>query len=399
MQVYDVLIIGGGPSGLAALYSLLSKGMNACLFERGNSYMDRLNNKTPYNISNGLGGAGLLSDGKFSFSPAASYLWGNIKPDFARPAYEKVCEIVNRAGVIFPELMDEWFEIPPEFSGVKEYRTVYASGNKQIRIVDYLSSICTNVNINTEICSIKKKNNIYILKDLTGKKYYGNRVVLASGKYGSYLLIDSDIECGYSFKIELGIRLECDSSVFLPNKESFIDYKLIRHIDSSTQIRTFCYCKNGEVVKSFSNGYYSFNGVKAYSSGMSNIGILLRSENPDSIYASEMINVIGNPEHSVKPFLSCINDFILIGEESDRIIKPFICSLIDLKDVSKLASARIYYPEIEYIGSYPSYEADTLRIPNESIWVIGDVSGKYRGLTAALLSGAYVAEEIIQEGK
>ena len=64
MKKFDIIIIGGGPAGLSALYFLSLSGYDVCLIERGKSYGERIVEKTPYNIANGIGGAGLFSDGK-----------------------------------------------------------------------------------------------------------------------------------------------------------------------------------------------------------------------------------------------------------------------------------------------------------------------------------------------
>ena len=86
-KIIDVAIIGGGPSGLMCGFQLRKYNIDYKIFERGKNFTERLQELTPYNIANGLGGCGLLSDGKYSFPPAASFLWNNADPSIMQKSY------------------------------------------------------------------------------------------------------------------------------------------------------------------------------------------------------------------------------------------------------------------------------------------------------------------------
>ena len=62
-MLYDVIIIGGGVSGLSAAYALIQKGQRVLDVDRGRHIYERQRTDM-FDVANGIGGAGLFSDGK-----------------------------------------------------------------------------------------------------------------------------------------------------------------------------------------------------------------------------------------------------------------------------------------------------------------------------------------------
>jgi uncharacterized protein len=77
-----------------------------------------------------------------------------------------------------------------------------------------------------------------------------------------------------------------------------------------------------------------------------------------------------------------------LGTDTARHVLDGLSDLTQLTGRT-LASAVLYAPAIEGVGLYPR-SWQNMRIPGRPIFVAGDLTGKFRGLTAALLSG-YVA--------
>src|ERR1700752_4003317 len=70
----QVLIIGAGPAGLGAAAACLARGADFLVLETGARVADR-DHADHRRRGTGVGGSGLSSDGKFSFSPSATALW------------------------------------------------------------------------------------------------------------------------------------------------------------------------------------------------------------------------------------------------------------------------------------------------------------------------------------
>src|SRR5689334_3079773 len=88
MQHFEYIIVGAGPAGLAARYGLhLQKQYNYLLIDSGTDLLQR-DRYNPKDCIEGIGGAGLFSDGKFSFYPAGEKLWlleeTNLKKSYAQ---------------------------------------------------------------------------------------------------------------------------------------------------------------------------------------------------------------------------------------------------------------------------------------------------------------------------
>ena len=83
MTQSDVAIIGAGPCGLMAAFVLAEQGIDVAVFEAGDEFSVR-------GALGGIGGAGLYSDGKFSFAPAGTHVWQLQPLDLLIKSYEAV---------------------------------------------------------------------------------------------------------------------------------------------------------------------------------------------------------------------------------------------------------------------------------------------------------------------
>src|SRR5881628_3790584 len=70
----DLLVVGGGPAGLAAAVACRARRQDFLLVETG-ARVGARDHDDHRLLGTGVGGSGLYSDGKFSFFPSATALW------------------------------------------------------------------------------------------------------------------------------------------------------------------------------------------------------------------------------------------------------------------------------------------------------------------------------------
>jgi uncharacterized FAD-dependent dehydrogenase len=219
---------------------------------------------------------------------------------------------------------------------------------------------------------------------------------LATGKVGNGILnLIDNASIKTRPRFEGGVRVETNVQNFKPYELKQIDYKYIEYLSGEIEFRTFCCCKDGQVLESDYLSNVSYNGsIMPYRTGRSNIGLTVRFEDEDSPLAKEFKACLNRHEEFTFDYNENYNrskDFFL-GTVFDRIILERI-GLI-LKSRNSIFKTKIYGPEIEYFGQYPEFDWQTLRIKNENIWVVGDLSAQYRGIIAALISGIYAANSV-----
>ena len=124
---YDAVVVGLGPSGIMATLMLSQKGYHVIGIDRGKSFEKR-DSEIPFDVANGFGGAGLFSDGKLSFFPAASNLWANLDKGKLKEAYLSLQNEFKRIGYHIPKWQNHW-TISKQRSRltkrVKRYKTRY----------------------------------------------------------------------------------------------------------------------------------------------------------------------------------------------------------------------------------------------------------------------------------
>lgn len=399
---FDVLIIGLGPAGMMATYTLSKSGYRVLAVDQGKPYLMRnLNN--PFDVANGFGGAGLFSDGKLSFYPSASNLWSNLDRERLRCAYQTLFEEFQRIGYKIPEWDDKWTnnKRSVDDNAVKKYNSIYIDRSTRSRIIlNTYQQIKESVLLQHRIDKISKDSNgayVVELADISNQPIYANNVVVATGKAGNGLFLSTNgISLLTRTQYEVGFRIETAKDNFIPYYEEQGDYKIIESIYDDLEFRTFCCCKDGRVLKSESFNYFSFNGsILDHRTGRANIGLVIRAKRTGGLIAKEIESCIKKKEcfryGLDRNFDS--SSSILIGENTDRLIFERLRKVI--KSYDKQFNTVIYGPEIEYFGEYPIFEWKTLRLENENIWIAGDISAGFRGLVAALVSGIYAANSIM----
>ena len=402
---YDAVVIGLGPSGIMATLTLLQKGYRVIGIDRGKSFEKR-DSEIPYDVANGFGGAGLFSDGKLSFFPAASNLWANLEKSNLKEAYLSLQDEFKRIGYHIPDWQNHWTISKQRNSKltkrVKRYKTKYFDRKTcDDFIQDVYKRIQNNVILESEVILITKNKDgtFQVFLDKSGEiPLTTNNIVLATGKVGNRILgLFENLSFTTKARFESGIRVETDCQNFRPYELKQIDYKYIETFANGAEFRTFCCCKDGRVLESDYLSNVSFNGsITPRSTGRSNIGLTVRIENEGSEIADEIKSCIRRQDEFVFDYNERYDnsrDFF-IGPIFDQIILDRIGLIVKSKKAKY--KTKIYGPEIEYWGNYPDFEWNSLRVSGENIWIVGDLSAKYRGLIAAMISGIYAANNIAQ---
>lgn len=398
MIIYNTIVIGGGVSGMATAYRLKVFGKRVAVLEHGKDLSFR-KRSLPFDVANGVGGAGLYSDGKLSLYPSATKLW-QLDEKTLRQAYSDfqsfICDFSVEIGD-YPNLLDN--SVNEDGVRFKRYPSLLLSLEQRMGIIYKMAmtigadSLLTGI----EIVKIRKTENRYEIDfNQNGKKctYVTESVVLAGGKhcfqYMKNMLDGIAINKTFN-RTEVGLRIECDNNSFDYYFDEQKDVKLISHPDRGREIRTFCCCRDGVVLQSESYGLVGFNGSSGeeISTGKTNIGILVQTEGKDATKLREEIKRTGHLKGDSTPLADFMEGkHILLGKTVDEDIRSFIKEA--LPSLSK-AEGRVYFPAIEKMGKYP-FLNEYLQFENENIWVTGDATGLFRGLLPAFVSGFFVAD-------
>ena len=423
----EILIIGAGPAGLAAGTCCRDGQRQFVLVESGAQVEQRDHLYAP-RLSEGVGGSGLYSDGKFSFFPSATALWRLPDRAAVTGAYSWLKKLLPDFGVIpppFPQRMDQdgtTSAVAP--NGVlvsKEYPSWYMSLRERERLARALEANCGSSLIpNTSVVRVEydKRTNSFtsylVTNDSTERARVSSKVVIfAGGRFGPMQLFTLIPELPKVFRrLEVGVRIQQPAGSFVLQDHPQLDPKLIFRVDSQSEYRTFCCCRDGEVVTITTANLKTVSGRgDCEVSGLSNIGFNLRIA--DERLASTMWPPLVESLTSASKQLPIVEqwDGFLEDPDGSRVrSSSSIARLFGNQISSRLARGLSMYksafpmdsttveliaPAIEAVAFYPSIDRD-LRVSPYPLWVAGDSTGTFRGLTAAFVSGYYVATQAIK---
>lgn len=388
---FDVIIIGAGPSGILASSELNKANINHLVLEKG-SELNQRDISIPFDVSYGFGGAGLFSDGKLSYPPAATYLWTHLNKNLLKKSYSIMKDLFSKVNVNLKDWENQWdqngfFEV----NELKSYESILLSSEDRNNLLNLIYNDIKNyVLFDHTVVKISQLNGIYEITCSNGDRYSSEILIMATGKSSNLNLFDPQILIRSKFLGEMGVRIQVEKEYFKPMDSSELDYKLIHKLNHLTEIRTFCSCKNGIIRESLFENRSTFNGESTIDDSInSNIGLLLRTQDNKSIFAEEMKSSL---ENNSKFEIESNGEFppkTLLGKNIDSCIESNLHHII--RDIPN-SSFSLYGPEIERFGYYPVLNKDLLS--NENLFFTGDCTGQFRGLMAAFLSGIYVVRVI-----
>lgn len=417
-KVAPLTIIGAGPAGLAAGIACQHAGVDFNIVELGKPLAARKHGD-PADLALGTGGAGLYSDGKFSFFPSATQLW-SLKPRAdLDSSYEWLSLEMAKVGLKASQVptaqeVELLQSRPSEQFQQKSYQSVYGSFAQRATFIQSLeSALAGRIWTNTAVTAFAESEHGYRLTllrpDGNEEPCDTNALLLATGRFGPLLVHRSASIPKIFRRLEVGVRIEQPKDSFFLAAHTQVDPKLIFSDDANgTEYRTFCCCRDGEIVAVEHSGINTLSGRSdIVPTGRSNVGFLVRvlDEARSVKLWSEMLDRLRI--HTVLSNMSLdalLAEVSLEGTPIERqfgleMAKLIVAGLKRLRahvGASLLSNAVIHFPALEGFVEYPAID-DALRIPGTCIWAAGDVSGRFRGLVAALVSGYFAGLQISKE--
>ncbi|QTA85290.1 NAD(P)/FAD-dependent oxidoreductase [Desulfonema magnum] len=280
-QIYDCIIVGGGPAGLFAAYYLCEHSdFRVLLIERGKAALKR---KCPCNASRaclkcepcnilcGIGGAGLFSDGKLN------YIYKLGKTDLTQFMQRAQAQaIIDETEQIFDHFGMDSPVYPTDMDAAKVTRKKAKTYGIDLLIIkqkhlgsdylpnhiagmsDYIQSKGVDIHILENVESVIVEND-RVKGVVTDKAtYFSDNVILAPGRVGADWVGKLAHRHGIRLRhrgIEVGIRVEVHNDIMQDICDVIYDPTFfIQTQKYDDQTRTFCTNNGGFVsIENYSN--------------------------------------------------------------------------------------------------------------------------------------------------
>ena len=467
---YDVCIVGAGPCGYFCAYELIDKNpsLKILLIDRGLDIHQRncpvlahKISKCPTNkegkqecfpacsITNGFGGSGAYSDGKFNITTE----FGGWLNDYVSD--EKLLELINYVDQINLAFGATNVITNPSTPKVREIEhRAMSVGVKLLRSKVRHLGTEENIKILTKISDhLSKKIDMRFreeVKDIivedgqvkgvvmeNGEEIKANYVVLGVGREGSKWLTEifekRKIKMSQN-QVDIGVRVETSNLVMEEINENLYEGKFVYRTKTGSTIRTFCSNPSGHVVVENYEGVVNVNGHSyndaSLGSDNTNFALLVshhfeepfNKPNEYAIKVSSQANQLACGSVIVQRF----GDILLHRRSTPKrieegFIKPTLkeavpgdlalclpyktmSSIIEMIQVLDHITPGIatehtllYGVEAKYYSAHPDIKK-TLELKDiKNLYVGGDGAGITRGLAQAGASGVYIARNIVHD--
>lgn len=443
----DICIAGLGPAGIGTALKLSNSNSASrvlCL-DAGNHPSTRfcsvLQNSScrrekPCQMVSGFGGCSLLSGGKVSAFPAGTKLANILGSN--NLAKRKLSEALDLFSKYLPlqkpnitrNEIKNGRALFKKLGFAYKYYDAYLYNQEELReayqnLFLQLEAAGMSLLLNAEVIAIDCEENSFRLIVIQGDQkitIFTKYLVLGVGRLGRTMLKSLNAKLNLGGKenyLDVGVRLEFPSDLRPDITKYHNDLKLLFN-----EARTFCVCKDGKIAPYLLEDVFFTDGYcnPEYRSGFTNLGITIRlkpsKQNETMLGEIEKRTLhLGNG----KPVCQTLLDYLDADTENYKSSKSFkssICFSVQSdvnqcfpQPVSTKIKEAVYYfasrllpkdrwdevnvfaPEVDYGGLSFPIDSDFSIIPR--MYLIGDCTGRFRGILQAFCSGIVCAENII----
>ena len=460
--MYDLIIVGAGPSGIFTALELIlqNKNRRILIIEKGKSVENRkcpkaktgrCMNCQPCNITTGFSGAGAFSDGKLSLS----YEVGGELPDLI--GAEKAQDLINYTDGIYLNFgADTKIEGINQGDRVKEIRKRAIQAN--LKLVDcpirhlgteraqklyydieqFLLSRGVEILYSTECRDILLEGAVCKGVVVDNREILGKDIVIATGRRGADWLEKICAKYDIAHKpgtVDIGVRVEVRNEVMEEVNEVLYESKLIGSPKPfKNKVRTFCQNPGGFVAQeNYDNDLAVVNGhsYKDLKSPNTNLAILCSHNftepfNQPIAYAQkvgELTNMLGAGHILVQRYGDILDGKRTWEKELSRSnVRPSLRDAV-AGDITSAMPYRaminiinfiqavdhvvpgfagnetlLYSPELKFYSNKIKMN-ERLETNVEHLFCLGDSSGWTRGLMMASVMGVHLARNLIERDR
>ncbi len=451
-KFYDILIIGGGPAGLAAAAEIVSESNKKVLIvEMGSPLILRSCPAHSYGnciscdvcgLMGGLGGASGLLGGKLCFFPAGDRIADHVGYNSSAANHETI-SFFNKIGfkhLIPPSILNSsnadevncfilktYYSLPLLKTDLnrlfaKMISYIYINGG-EIQCNSEAIDIKDNINNDFRFTAIVKQN------DALEEIFVKDSIIIATGRSSVNRMhnIFSTIICNDQLcTVDVGVRVVMPSQNAASTIPNLQDPKLKLREGQASEARTLCWTRGGELSLTNIDGILLVDGHFGDEiTQNTSVSLVSRLNVPDGYlpldYARNLISVhdVDGPfiaRESLASFMKIQGLKSNLNQSNQTIqckelkIKNSINSEVYenavelLHELNRISGGTIlenpigdvYAPVIDNFWGSPILD-NNLMTPIEGLYIAGDITGLGRGIVQGIFCGIISSRAILQK--
>lgn len=421
--MYDVAIIGAGPSGIfCGLELAKTAGLNVVMIDEGTSFWKKrcsfIDNGRCAKCSScstlaGFGGSAFFNPGKLSLYPAGSglkHLLGG--EECCKALYARVIAIMEKFGLNVSNeyQISEIPNLPYDNSiKVKYYNSYPVSKGKMNAFISEVQKILENnieLMMECHVNSIEKDKQWKLLLK-NGDVIYAKYIAIGTGEYGYQwwkTIADKFGVKRICSNLDIGIRIEFSSKALEKYWPYHKDLKIIMRAPDNSEIRTYCVIKNGITVPCFYGDYTVWDGIADNNSDTAGMTIFNRVSESElgndkvsyaNKYLTNFYSKTSLPQScSLSQFMNTdIWKQFVFEKHIYENLKFGIKKIFGYLEIDMTCISKIYVPVIDNLWQKCDVN-NTFETTVKDMFVMGDATGIARGIMQSALSGIVVADSI-----